>query len=77
MEWFMSMDVLVGLFAVGSIVIGAVTSLFIPILLMWLIVRYLRNGRVVKNGRGDGRLGQKTEFERLRGHDLNSMQSTT
>lgn len=48
MEWFMSMDVLVVLFAIGSIVIGAVTSLFIPILLMWLIVRYLRNGRDVK-----------------------------
>ncbi|WP_214873175.1 hypothetical protein [Exiguobacterium sp. s140] len=48
MEWFMSMDVLVVLLAVGSIVIGAVTSLFIPILLIWLIVRYLRNGRVVK-----------------------------
>lgn len=45
MEWFMSMDVLVVLLAVGSIVIGAVTSLFIPILLIWLIVRYLRNGR--------------------------------
>ncbi|WP_214757835.1 hypothetical protein [Exiguobacterium sp. s123] len=48
MEWFMSMDVLLVLLAVGSIVIGAVTSLFIPILLIWLIVRYLRNGRVVK-----------------------------
>ncbi|WED55890.1 hypothetical protein OE059_03255 [Exiguobacterium profundum] len=48
MEWFMSMDVLVVLLAVGSIVIGAITSLFIPILLIWLIVRYLRNGRVVK-----------------------------
>ena len=48
MEWFMSMDVLVVLLAVGSIVIGAVTSLFIPILLIWLIVRYLRNGQVVK-----------------------------
>lgn len=48
MEWFMSMDVLLVLLAVGSIVIGAVTSLFIPILLIWLIVRYLRNGWVVK-----------------------------
>ncbi|WP_214774663.1 hypothetical protein [Exiguobacterium sp. s37] len=48
MEWFMSMDVLVVLLAVGSIVIGAVTNLFILILLIWLIVRYLRNGRVVK-----------------------------
>lgn len=48
MEWFMSMDVLVMLFAIGSIVIGAVTSLFIPILLIWLIVRYMRNGRDVK-----------------------------
>ena len=48
MEWFMSMDVLVVLFTIGSIVIGAVTSLFIPILLIWLIVRYLRNERVVK-----------------------------
>lgn len=48
MEWFMSMDVLVVLFTIGSIVIGAVTSLFIPILLMWLIVLYMRNGRVVK-----------------------------
>ena len=48
MDWFMSMDVLVVLLAVGSIVIGAVTSLFILILLIWLIVRYLRNGRVVK-----------------------------
>lgn len=48
MEWFMSMNVLMVLFAVGSIVIGAVTSLFIPIPLIWLIVRYLRNGRVVK-----------------------------
>ncbi len=47
MEWFMSMDVLVVLLAVGSIVIGAVTSIFIPILLIWLIVRYLRNGGVV------------------------------
>lgn len=49
----MSMDVLVVLLAVGSIVIGAVTSLFIPILLIWLIVRYMRNGRVVKNGWSD------------------------
>ncbi|MBR3206359.1 MAG: hypothetical protein IKF58_08100 [Bacillus sp. (in: Bacteria)] len=48
MEWFMSMDVLVVLLAVGSIVIGAVTSLFIAILLIWLIVRYLRSGGVVK-----------------------------
>ena len=48
MEWFKSMDVLVVLFTIGSIVIGAVTSLFIPILLMWLIVLYMRNGRVVK-----------------------------
>lgn len=48
MEWFMSMDVLVVLLAVGSIVIDAITSLFIPILLIWLIVRYLRNGGVVK-----------------------------
>ena len=48
MEWFMSMDVLVVLLAVGSIVIGAVTNLFILSLLIWLIVRYLRNGRVVK-----------------------------
>lgn len=48
MEWFMSMDVLLVLLAVGSIVIGPVTSLFIPILLIWLIVRYLRNGWVVK-----------------------------
>ncbi|WDH75343.1 hypothetical protein PTI97_10990 [Exiguobacterium marinum] len=48
MEWFMSMDVLVVLLAVGSIVIGAVTSLVIPILLIWLIVRYMRNGQVVK-----------------------------
>ena len=48
MEWFMSMDVLVVLFTIGSIVIGAVTSLFITILLMWLIVLYMRNGRVVK-----------------------------
>ncbi|WP_078147473.1 hypothetical protein [Exiguobacterium sp. HVEsp1] len=48
MEWFMSMDVLLVLLAVGSIVIGAVTSLFIPILLIWLIFRYLRNGWVVK-----------------------------
>ena len=48
MEWFMSMDVLVVLFTIGSIVIGAVTSLFIPILLIWLIVRSLRNGRGVK-----------------------------
>lgn len=48
MEWFMSMDVLVVLLAVGSIVIGAVTNLFILILLIWLIVRYLRNGWVVK-----------------------------
>lgn len=48
MEWFMSMDVLVVLLAVGSIVIGAVTNLFILILLIWLIVRYLRNGGVVK-----------------------------
>ena len=48
MEWFMSMNVLMVLFTIGSIVIGAVTSLFIPILLMWLIVLYMRNGRVVK-----------------------------
>ncbi|WP_214730340.1 hypothetical protein [Exiguobacterium sp. s195] len=48
MDWFMSIDVLAVLLAVGSIVIGAVTSLFIPILLIWLIVRYLRNERVVK-----------------------------
>lgn len=48
MEWFMSMDVLVMLFAIGSIVIGAVTSLFIPTLLIWLIVRYMGNGRDVK-----------------------------
>ena len=48
MEWFKSMDVLVVLLAVGSIVIGAVTNLFILILLIWLIVRYLRDGRVVK-----------------------------
>ena len=48
MDWFMSIDVLAVLLAGGSIVIGAVTSLFIPILLMWLIVLYMRNGRVVK-----------------------------
>ena len=47
MEWFMSMNVLMVLFAVGSIVIGAVTSLFIPFSLIWLIVRLLCNGRVV------------------------------
>ncbi|MCC9622040.1 hypothetical protein LPB41_10085 [Thalassospira sp. MA62] len=48
MEWFMSMDVLLVLLAVGSIVIGAITSLFIPILLIWLIVRYMRNAQVMK-----------------------------
>lgn len=48
MEWFMSMDVLLVLLAVGSIVIGAITSLFIPILLIWLIVRYMRNGHVMR-----------------------------
>ena len=48
MEWFMSMDVLLVLLAVGSIVIGAITSLFIPTLLIWLIVRYMRNGWDVK-----------------------------
>lgn len=48
MEWFMSMDVLVVLFAIGSIVIGAVTSLFIPTLLICLIVRYTSNGWDVK-----------------------------
>ncbi|MFY7868164.1 MAG: hypothetical protein ACOVQN_01590 [Exiguobacterium sp.] len=48
MEWFMSMDVLVLLLAVGSIVIGAITNLFIPILLIWLIVRHVRNGQVMK-----------------------------
>ncbi len=35
----MSMDVLMVLFTIGSIVIGAVTSLFIPFPLIWLIVR--------------------------------------
>ncbi len=44
----MSMDVLVLLLAVGSIVIGAITNLFIPILLIWLIVRHVRNGQVMK-----------------------------
>ena len=44
----MSIDVLVLLLAVGSIVIGAITSLFIPILLIWLIVRYMRNAQVMK-----------------------------
>ncbi|WP_214814294.1 hypothetical protein [Exiguobacterium sp. s196] len=48
MEWFMSMDVLLVLLAAGSIAIGAVTSLFIPIILIWLIVRYMRNGQGVK-----------------------------
>lgn len=48
MEWFMSIDVLVLLLAVGSIVIDAITSLFIPILLIWLIVRYMRNAQVMK-----------------------------
>ena len=47
MEWLMSMNVLLVLLAVGSIVIGAITSLFIPILLIWLIVRYMSNAQVM------------------------------
>lgn len=64
MEWFMSMDVLLVLLAVGSIVIGAVTSLFIPILLIWLIVRYLSNGRIIKNGR-DAKTRQTRSKDRV------------
>ncbi|WP_047794955.1 hypothetical protein [Exiguobacterium sp. JLM-2] len=64
MEWFMSMDVLLVLLAVGSIVIGAVTSLFIPILLIWLIVCYLSNGRIIKNGR-DAKTRQTRSKDRV------------